>query len=411
MAIESLELMEQQPHLAETAVEVMEPSEINALDLLELFSGEEFSGAQRVFAEHALMGQKIRLEDLRRDEFAILSLTKDDYAEFINHLPELKNSIVDSLATVGVVSGWRREEKRRKIAYELVLGSKPAPEELPSISPTRPERLTKAQKLAHKLAVKPRPRHERLGLPSPITELDNLDDTESQEAAARAHGDILDDPDKTEGPVSGYERLKQLYADSARAFATYILTGGDCAIEQLSRKDVRSVMIALSGVQELVDDQVRERYQRANMTLINADIDSPEQLLEKLVHGRTQIGRIRNSLKTPYRHPQAACLPLSEDTEYVVDHVESFFSEDRDSEEMLAAKFLCHTCVVIDECLSHALDNKIKEGVWGGLDEWQRKQIKRIKTLKGDEIAAQRIEKMRNQDRPSIEYWLELQSE
>lgn len=41
------------------------------------------------------------------------------------------------------------------------------------------------------------------------------------------------------------------------------------------------------------------------------------------------------------------------------------------------AKAICATCPVISECLEYALNNGIKEGIWGGLAERERRAIKR----------------------------------
>jgi WhiB family redox-sensing transcriptional regulator len=39
------------------------------------------------------------------------------------------------------------------------------------------------------------------------------------------------------------------------------------------------------------------------------------------------------------------------------------------------AKAICDGCPVLTECLSHALDNRIEFGVWGGLTERQRRAL------------------------------------
>src|SRR5262245_35669940 len=39
------------------------------------------------------------------------------------------------------------------------------------------------------------------------------------------------------------------------------------------------------------------------------------------------------------------------------------------------AKAVCAGCPVLTECLSHALDNRVEFGVWGGLTERQRRAL------------------------------------
>ncbi|HEX5366879.1 MAG TPA: WhiB family transcriptional regulator [Acidimicrobiales bacterium] len=50
------------------------------------------------------------------------------------------------------------------------------------------------------------------------------------------------------------------------------------------------------------------------------------------------------------------------------------------------ARRICATCPVKDECLEHALGNRIDHGVWGGTSERERRRIlkrRRQATLSG----------------------------
>ena len=50
------------------------------------------------------------------------------------------------------------------------------------------------------------------------------------------------------------------------------------------------------------------------------------------------------------------------------------------------ARRICATCPVKDQCLEHALANRIDHGVWGGASERQRRRIlkrRRIAALSG----------------------------
>lgn len=39
------------------------------------------------------------------------------------------------------------------------------------------------------------------------------------------------------------------------------------------------------------------------------------------------------------------------------------------------ARTICAGCPVLTECLSHALDNRIEFGIWGGLTERERRAV------------------------------------
>lgn len=44
------------------------------------------------------------------------------------------------------------------------------------------------------------------------------------------------------------------------------------------------------------------------------------------------------------------------------------------------ARAVCAGCEVRNECLTYALDNSIKHGIWGGLSERERSRIRRVRT-------------------------------
>lgn len=46
------------------------------------------------------------------------------------------------------------------------------------------------------------------------------------------------------------------------------------------------------------------------------------------------------------------------------------------------AKAVCRTCPVMEQCRQYALEHRIDEGIWGGLDERERRRIHRRKTAR-----------------------------
>ena len=48
---------------------------------------------------------------------------------------------------------------------------------------------------------------------------------------------------------------------------------------------------------------------------------------------------------------------------------------DVSSHETAAAKTVCRRCEVVAECLDYALDTRQPHGVWGGLDEDERRAV------------------------------------
>ncbi|MEQ4608337.1 WhiB family transcriptional regulator [Streptomyces sp. SAS_281] len=67
-------------------------------------------------------------------------------------------------------------------------------------------------------------------------------------------------------------------------------------------------------------------------------------------------------------HTRGACHGMDvEDADAV------FFPLPRDHEAIAEAKELCGWCPVRSDCLNYALENVLKEGIWGGLTEAERR--------------------------------------
>ncbi|WP_435058155.1 MULTISPECIES: WhiB family transcriptional regulator [unclassified Streptomyces] len=67
-------------------------------------------------------------------------------------------------------------------------------------------------------------------------------------------------------------------------------------------------------------------------------------------------------------HTRGACHGMDvEDADAV------FFPLPRDHEAIAEAKELCGWCPVSGDCLNYALENVLKEGIWGGLTEAERR--------------------------------------
>lgn len=71
----------------------------------------------------------------------------------------------------------------------------------------------------------------------------------------------------------------------------------------------------------------------------------------------------------PWRR-QAACRLLPADQRWI------FWPGQGDTEAVAAAKAVCATCPVADECLDFALDTDEKHGIWGGKSERERRSIR-----------------------------------
>ncbi|HSJ28820.1 MAG TPA: WhiB family transcriptional regulator [Acidimicrobiia bacterium] len=56
---------------------------------------------------------------------------------------------------------------------------------------------------------------------------------------------------------------------------------------------------------------------------------------------------------------------------------ESFVAVRLDSRQERAAKAVCASCMVVDECLAYAITHDVPYGVWGGLTMAERVRVRR----------------------------------
>jgi len=56
-----------------------------------------------------------------------------------------------------------------------------------------------------------------------------------------------------------------------------------------------------------------------------------------------------------------------------------FFPEDGHKEQAARARQICAVCPVADDCLAYALDLFIRDGIWGGTTERQRRPMWRAR--------------------------------
>lgn len=54
-----------------------------------------------------------------------------------------------------------------------------------------------------------------------------------------------------------------------------------------------------------------------------------------------------------------------------------FFPEDGHKIQARIARQVCSACPVAEDCLNYALDNFIRDGIWGGTSERQRRVLQR----------------------------------
>lgn len=85
---------------------------------------------------------------------------------------------------------------------------------------------------------------------------------------------------------------------------------------------------------------------------------------------RTQA-RVHVNGDTPWRG-QAACRRTTATVFFPPPHFE--LKPEKDEREN-AARSLCRACPVQQDCLDHALDAREQHGIWGGMNELERRRL------------------------------------
>ena len=64
-----------------------------------------------------------------------------------------------------------------------------------------------------------------------------------------------------------------------------------------------------------------------------------------------------------------------------------FFPEDGHKLQAARARQICAVCPVADDCLAYALDHFIRDGIWGGTTERQRRPMWRARRVQSSEAS------------------------
>jgi hypothetical protein len=121
------EVVPEKIELVETAVEVEDDEEgseeINALDILEHLERSGFDKPALALIKNGLEAVPATIDDLRKNDWEILKLSKDQYAEFLRQAPDSFRRAVKVLEEVSVAAKWKYEEVRKKVIYRFMIGN------------------------------------------------------------------------------------------------------------------------------------------------------------------------------------------------------------------------------------------------------------------------------------------------
>lgn len=105
----------------ESADEPIE-EEINVLDVLEHIESKGLEGPALALVRRAMSGSPVRLSALRREEWEVITLSKQEFEQFAGELPAIKAQILALLNEVRIAARWKESGKGDKTDFSLLVG-------------------------------------------------------------------------------------------------------------------------------------------------------------------------------------------------------------------------------------------------------------------------------------------------
>lgn len=237
-------------------------------------------------------------------------------------------------------------------------------------------------------AAEPRRRRSRKPKLQPL-ESDPPARTERQRREREALYDL--DMDVAEEVESAYDVARALRSPAEQTLVNFVLSDGSVHDpDSITDRDVRTVLRTLAGTKELNDPDVTLRYQKLN-ALLHGNGLPPAQLLRELTK-RQKVLPARVHIEQ-FRPEGAACnSPQDHDIDAWKDHIDTFFPKRGGSTG--PAKQHCVGCVALQPCLEFALTEGVKLGIWGGMGERERRQLRKVIRAQGIEAAKERIDQI-----------------
>lgn len=103
------------------------------------------------------------------------------------------------------------------------------------------------------------------------------------------------------------------------------------------------------------------------------------------------VARLRATLVVGAWSKHAACRDVDPDVMFPVDKAGVFQAKER-----------CRQCPVREQCLEHALAAREDHGVWGGLDEDERRRVLKARARRTPSLTEQRITEMASASRDGL---------
>lgn len=160
------------------------------------------------------------------------------------------------------------------------------------------------------------------------------------------------------------------------------------AVLEVARRHGTSIAAAWAGLSSGTVVSLRKRvdgYDRGRGHPTRAEIEAAKPSLT-CDCGRCIDWRADEAIRSAYRHAatgpalllednwdwrsSAACAGANPDTFFPI--ARSYRPADWDTPRQV-----CGLCTVSDDCLTFAIDNRIDYGMWGGLDENERRALRR----------------------------------
>ena len=120
--LETAQATDSEPNDEEDESEAFD-DEINVLDVLEHLGQRGLSSAQLVLVQNALEFEPLKWEKLKKQEWALLSLSPQEWQELVDNFPMLRSQVINLLHEVDVPAKWTENGKGNNRSHQLLIGN------------------------------------------------------------------------------------------------------------------------------------------------------------------------------------------------------------------------------------------------------------------------------------------------
>lgn len=199
-------------------------------------------------------------------------------------------------------------------------------------------------------------------------------------------------------------KMRAFTSPQQRSIADYIIDGVEPPVMSMKPYDLKRVLSILAGSDVVDDKDVLNRFRRISNIAsgrTSAFVEN-EETGELQKSQNAQARKAAEFMIEKREFTDAKCTPVPKLTiKDLHQHVDKFFPERGASTTL--SKALCRSCSAQSDCLDYAIEAGIKHGIWGGLSERQRRNLRKVKKREGESAYQSKVIEQYKKDQKTFQ--------